>query len=190
MAENGKRRQCRLPPQSFRADLRDASSHISIDPLGLYLSPESLFNFLRNLYIPLWLGKIFKFMVLRFLNHLRIKNLNLDIFTHGPEKINCKRFFRIIYFTQFREFVYKILSKIAALLVACHFQIETHLIHTKKIISDSYFPRNLTELLILCNFLLLQDVLQRKIQKQPTGNRVCENVCESLPLVGLQKQLL
>ena len=33
--------------------------HISINYLGLYLSPKSLLNFLWNLYIPPWLRKIF-----------------------------------------------------------------------------------------------------------------------------------
>ena len=67
--QNGKRILCRLLPLSFKIDLKDTSFHISINSLGLYLSPESLSNFLSNLYIPPWLGTIFKFMVFRFLEN-------------------------------------------------------------------------------------------------------------------------
>ena len=67
--QNGKRILCRLLPLSFKIDLRDTSFHISINSLGLYLSPESLSNSLSNLYIPPWLGTIFKFMVFRFLEN-------------------------------------------------------------------------------------------------------------------------
>ena len=67
--QNGKRILCRLLPLSFKIDLKDTSFHISINSLGLYLSPKSLSNFLSNLYIPPWLGTIFKFMVFRFLEN-------------------------------------------------------------------------------------------------------------------------
>ena len=40
-----------------------------MDPLGPYLSQESLFNFLWNLYILPWLWEIFKFMVLKLLEN-------------------------------------------------------------------------------------------------------------------------
>ena len=52
--------QCRLPPWSFKINLKDKSFHISIDSLGLYLTPEYLQNFLSELYIPAQLGKIFQ----------------------------------------------------------------------------------------------------------------------------------
>ena len=49
-----KRTQCRLPPQSFMINLRDTSSSISINSLGLYLSAEDfkfiVFRFLGNAY--------------------------------------------------------------------------------------------------------------------------------------------
>ena len=47
---------------------------------ALFLSPKCLLNFLSNLYIPPWVGKIFKFMVFTFLENA----LNLDIFIHVP----------------------------------------------------------------------------------------------------------
>ena len=37
--ENGKRTYCWLPTKSFWINLKDTSSHISIDWLGLHLSP-------------------------------------------------------------------------------------------------------------------------------------------------------
>ena len=52
--------------------------HISINSLRNYLSPECLLNILRNLYIPPWLGKIFKLMLFTFLENA----LNLGLFTH------------------------------------------------------------------------------------------------------------
>ena len=45
----------------------DTSSPISLDPLELSLSQESLFDFLSHLYIQAWLGKTLKVMVLRLL---------------------------------------------------------------------------------------------------------------------------
>ena len=56
-------KDCHLLPQYFRIALKDASSNISIDPIGL--SSFHKFYFLTNLYIPLWLWKICKFMVFR-----------------------------------------------------------------------------------------------------------------------------
>ena len=44
---------------------KDTPPHISTDSSGVYLSPEYLLNFFSNVYIPRWLGKIFKFVVLR-----------------------------------------------------------------------------------------------------------------------------
>ena len=45
----------------------------SIDLLGLYFSTESLFNFLWNIYIPQWLGKVFKFMISRLLENAFVR---------------------------------------------------------------------------------------------------------------------
>ena len=45
--QNGK--QCLKPPLSFKISLKDAFFHISINSLGLYLSPEGLLSFLTNL---------------------------------------------------------------------------------------------------------------------------------------------
>ena len=51
------------------------------------ISPESFLNFLLNLYIPPWLPKSFKFIVLRLLqSHLWVKKLNLFNFTHAPKQ--------------------------------------------------------------------------------------------------------
>ena len=54
------------------------SDHIfSASPsFALYLSPEFLPNFLSNLYIPIWLGKIFKFLVFKGLK----MHLTTDVF--------------------------------------------------------------------------------------------------------------
>ena len=65
---------------SFKNSLKDTFFHISINSLGLHLSPECLLNFLSKFYIPHCMGKTFKFMVLTFLEHA----LNLGIFTHAP----------------------------------------------------------------------------------------------------------
>ena len=71
--------QCQLPPFSFKISLKDTSFHISINSLGFYLSPECFLNFLSNLYVPPWLGKIFKFTVFTFLENV----LNIGIFNHA-----------------------------------------------------------------------------------------------------------
>ena len=48
-----------------------------------FISQESFLNLFLNLYIPLWLRKNFKFIVLRLLQiYLWVKKLNLFIFTH------------------------------------------------------------------------------------------------------------
>ena len=65
---------------SFKISLKDISFHISINSLGLYLSPKCLLNFLSNLHIPPCVGRMFKFVMLTFLENA----LNLDIFTHAP----------------------------------------------------------------------------------------------------------
>ena len=58
-----------LPHLSFQINRKAVSFHVPINSLGLYLSPVCLLNFLSNLYIRPWLGKILKFMVFRFLKN-------------------------------------------------------------------------------------------------------------------------
>ena len=53
---------CWLPQQSFGINLNDKSSHISIDPKGLYHTPEFLFDFISKLYISL-VSEIFQNLV-------------------------------------------------------------------------------------------------------------------------------
>ena len=61
-----------------------------------FISPESFLNFFLKLYIPPWLWKSFKFIVLRLLQiHLWVKKLNLFIFTHAPKQ-NSPQVFIII----------------------------------------------------------------------------------------------
>ena len=55
-------------PSSFWLTSR-ISSDIFIEPLGLCLSIEYLFNFLWSLYILQMLGKIFKFKVFKLLEN-------------------------------------------------------------------------------------------------------------------------
>ena len=63
-------------------------------PRGFIFS-ESFLNFFLNLYIPPWLQKSFKFIVLRLLQiHLRVKKLNLFIFTHAPMQNSSPGFYR------------------------------------------------------------------------------------------------
>ena len=64
---------------SFKISLKDTSFHISINSLGLYLSPECFLNFLSNFYIPLCVGRIFKFMEFTFLENALIQGS----FTHA-----------------------------------------------------------------------------------------------------------
>ena len=68
--------------KSFWINHKDKSSQTSIDPLRLYLSPEFSVNFLLNMHILQWLGKVFTFMMFRLLeNAFKGNLLNLDIFT-------------------------------------------------------------------------------------------------------------
>ena len=61
-------------------------SHISMDSWGIYLSKSSS-NFFFNLYIPSWLRKYFKCIVLRLLQiHFWVKKLNLFIFAHASKQ--------------------------------------------------------------------------------------------------------
>ena len=65
-------------------------------PTGL-ISPESFLNFFLNLYIPSWLLKSFKFIVLRLLQiHLWVKNLNLFICTHAPKQNSPSDFYHYL----------------------------------------------------------------------------------------------
>ena len=73
---NGK--QCWLSPLSFKISLKDTSFHISINSLGLYLSPECLLFFLSN--YSTMCGKYVKFMEFAFLENRLIWN----IFNHTP----------------------------------------------------------------------------------------------------------
>ena len=51
-----------------------------------FISPESFLKFFLNLYIPPWLRKSFKFMVLRLLTNKFAQKLNLFIFTDAPKQ--------------------------------------------------------------------------------------------------------
>ena len=73
--QNSKQTYCQLPIIIFLWT-----------PKG-FISPESFLNFLLNLYIPPWLRKSFKFIMLRLLQiHLWAKKFNLFYFTHAPKK--------------------------------------------------------------------------------------------------------
>ena len=66
---------------SFKISLKDKFFHISINSLGLYLSPEYLLNFISNFYIPPCVGKFSKFMVKV---HIPRKFIDRGIFIHAP----------------------------------------------------------------------------------------------------------
>ena len=52
-----------------------------------FISPEFFLIFFTNLYIPPWLRKSFKFIVLRLLQiHLLVKKLILFIFNYAPKQ--------------------------------------------------------------------------------------------------------
>ena len=73
--QNSKQTYCQLPIIIFLWT-----------PKG-FISLESFLNFLLNLYIPLWLPKRFKFIMLRLLQiHFWVKKLNLFNFTHAPKQ--------------------------------------------------------------------------------------------------------
>ena len=58
------------------------------------ISSESFMNFFLNPYIPSWLLKSFKFIVLRLQQiHLWVKNLNLFICTHAPKQDSPSDFY-------------------------------------------------------------------------------------------------
>ena len=70
--QNSKQMYCLLPIVIFLWTLKG------------FTSPESFLNLLLNLYIPPWLRKSFKFIMLRLLQlHLWVKKLN---FTHAPKQ--------------------------------------------------------------------------------------------------------
>ena len=59
-----------------------------------FISPESFLNFFLNLHIPSWLCKNFKFIVLTLLQiHLRVKTLNLFIFTYAQNQNSAPGFY-------------------------------------------------------------------------------------------------
>ena len=59
-----------------------------------YISPESFSNFFLSLYIPPLLPESFKFIALRLLQvHLRVKKLNLFIFTQAPKQNSSLGFY-------------------------------------------------------------------------------------------------
>ena len=61
-----------------------------------FISPESFLNFFLNLYIPPWLWKSFKFIVLRLLQmHLWVKNWICSFLIIPPSK-NLPQVFIII----------------------------------------------------------------------------------------------
>ena len=81
--QNSKQTYCQLPIIIFLWT-----------PKG-FISPESFLNFLLNLYIPPWLPKSFKFIVLRLLQiHLWVKKLNLFNFTHAPKQNSPPDFYQ------------------------------------------------------------------------------------------------
>ena len=54
-----------------------------------FISPESFLNFFLNLYIPPWLRKSFKFIVLRPLQiHLWVQKLNLQFYSCPQAKLS------------------------------------------------------------------------------------------------------
>ena len=88
-------------------------------PKGL-IFPESFLNFLLNLYIPPWLPKCFKFIVLRLLQiHLWVKKLNLFNFTHAPKQnsspgVYPEQHFLKIFFLEQKEEVEDYISEKSA----------------------------------------------------------------------------
>ena len=59
-----------------------------------FISPESFLNFFLSLYVPPWLRKSFKFIVLRLLQiHLRVKKLNLFNFIHAAKQNSPSGFY-------------------------------------------------------------------------------------------------
>ena len=65
-------KHCHVLPQSFRINLKDTSSNISIDSIGL----SSLHDFLTDVYIRTWLWEIFKFRALWLKRICKSKNWN------------------------------------------------------------------------------------------------------------------
>ena len=62
-----------------------------------FISSESSLNFFLNLYIPPWLRKRFKFIVLQLLQiHLWVKKLNLFNFTQTPKQNSPPGFYIIV----------------------------------------------------------------------------------------------
>ena len=59
-----------------------------------FIPPESFLSFFLNLYIPPWLQKSLKFIVLRLLQiYFWVKKFNLFIFTHSPKQNSAPVFY-------------------------------------------------------------------------------------------------
>ena len=69
-------KQCCSPTSSFKFNLKDTSFHFISNSLAIYFPPEWLLNPL--LYIPQYMGNIFKFMV--FTSQENIFNLGIFLF--------------------------------------------------------------------------------------------------------------
>ena len=92
--KNCKQTYCQLPPSSFTINFKNTHSHISMDIFlrGLSLQ-ESFLIFYLNLYIPPWLWKSFKFIVLGLLQiHLWVKNWIYSILLMPPSE-TLRRFY-------------------------------------------------------------------------------------------------
>ena len=69
-------------PSPSRLTSTDTPSHISIEPLGFYLSPEHSLNFRCishngwGFFSNLWCSDYWKM-------HLRVRKLNLEVFIHA-----------------------------------------------------------------------------------------------------------
>ena len=67
---------------SFKIILKDKSFHISINSLGLYLSPECHLSLLSNLYIPPCMGKIIKLLFTHYVKSV-MEFFLVRIFPHS-----------------------------------------------------------------------------------------------------------
>ena len=83
--QNSKRKYCRLPPSSFRINVKVHPLILLWTPKG-FIFQEYFMSFFLNLYIPRRLRKSFKFMVLRLPENTFMSQnlfiLNLFIFNH------------------------------------------------------------------------------------------------------------
>ena len=63
--------------------------HVFLWTFKGFISPESFLNFFRNLYIPPWLRKSFKFMVLRLLANTFVSQKIESVTLYSCPKPNC-----------------------------------------------------------------------------------------------------